>query len=832
MRDNTATKHESSHSSVSDEIIKESPWAHNWNDPATAALWAPPPTMTEDGKCFVYPHSEFWGDALNNGNSFKVASAGECCTACSAAKEVGTKKASCNVWVWCGDKERCGAKHQQCWLKWLAYAEIIEPAASRYVVLLYMYCTVLAQCWLKWLAYAEIIEPAASRYVVLLYMYCAVLAQVLSPIAEIMTCRLQCWLKWLAYAEIVEPAASSFEDDVPWTGGTLSSMDLSELIHAAKLKHKRQGTRDGKQIEASDPVTLIDTSLRKIKEGVMEPQMYHTINTVQIKEGVMEPQMYHTINTVQLLHSGHPDNIMDELPTFVTDPMPESVVAHRDYQVLNRPYALANWIKTAVIPEKYILMAEPDHIYIRPLPNFMRDGKPAAYNFGLRPTSDARLSVLDSPRTLSPGFTKDSQSWIHLGLSVLDSPRTLSPGFTHQGPQSWHHQGSQSFWIHQDSSPDSPRTLSPGFTKDSQSWIHQGLSVLDSPRTLSPGFTKDSQSWIHQGLSVLDHHKDSSLEHQALSPDPPRTLILDHRTPSPWIHQSTSSLRFTYYDSRPGSTKDSQSWIHQGCEEVAPMGNSPTWLSVDDMKRVMPIFLNVSINVHKDHEAQKEWGWVQEMYAYTMSVWLAGIRNVPQYPHIMAQPPWDRDYELLPGRPYYIIHYTYGLDFDSKTGEVLYSKVGDWHFDKRQRSQHPINRNWPVIPAKADFPIAKLLIDRFNEATAAIPCWDEYEKSHTRIATGTDGGKCEEAAGGVLAKLSKEQLDKLSGTDGGKCEEAAGGVLAKLSKEQLDELSDDGCQSHTRIATGPDGGKCQEAPGGALANLSKEQLDELAGAKN
>jgi len=30
-------------------------------------------------------------------------------------------------------------------------------------------------------------------------------------------------------------------------------------------------------------------------------------------------------------------------------------------------------------------MAEPDHVYLRPMPNFMSGDKPASYNFGLDP---------------------------------------------------------------------------------------------------------------------------------------------------------------------------------------------------------------------------------------------------------------------------------------------------------------------------------------------------------------------------------------------------------------------------------------------------------------
>jgi hypothetical protein len=47
----------------------------------------------------------------------------------------------------------------------------------------------------------------------------------------------------------------------------------------------------------------------------------------------------------RLLHSGKPDDLMEEVPTFVADPLPESVVAHEWYPVLNRPWAFAQWVK-------------------------------------------------------------------------------------------------------------------------------------------------------------------------------------------------------------------------------------------------------------------------------------------------------------------------------------------------------------------------------------------------------------------------------------------------------------------------------------------------------
>lgn len=84
----------------------------------------------------------------------------------------------------------------------------------------------------------------------------------------------------------------------------------------------------------------------------------------------------------RLLHSGEADDLMDEVPTFVAQPLPNSVVEHEAYPVLNRPYAFLQWIQHTNITEEFILMSEPDHIFLRPIPNLMRkDAWPAAYPF-------------------------------------------------------------------------------------------------------------------------------------------------------------------------------------------------------------------------------------------------------------------------------------------------------------------------------------------------------------------------------------------------------------------------------------------------------------------
>nr|CAB3476861.1 unnamed protein product [Digitaria exilis] len=81
----------------------------------------------------------------------------------------------------------------------------------------------------------------------------------------------------------------------------------------------------------------------------------------------------------RVLHSGKPDGLMDEIPTFVVDPLPAG--KDHGYVVLNRPWAFVQWLQKAKIEEEYVLMAEPDHIFVKPLPNLAHDNDPAAFPF-------------------------------------------------------------------------------------------------------------------------------------------------------------------------------------------------------------------------------------------------------------------------------------------------------------------------------------------------------------------------------------------------------------------------------------------------------------------
>lgn len=142
----------------------------------------------------------------------------------------------------------------------------------------------------------------------------------------------------------------------------------------------------------------------------------------------------------RILHSGKPDGLMDEIPTMVVDPLPEG--KDKGYIVLNRPWAFVQWVQKAKIVEDYILMAEPDHVFVKPLPNLAHGDEPAAFPFFyIKPTENEKIlrkffpeekgpvSNID-PIGNSPVIIKKAQlekiapTWMNVSLKMKEDQET------------------------------------------------------------------------------------------------------------------------------------------------------------------------------------------------------------------------------------------------------------------------------------------------------------------------------------------------------------------------------------------------------------------------
>ncbi|KAA8525972.1 hypothetical protein F0562_007928 [Nyssa sinensis] len=69
------------------------------------------------GCCRGIENLELWGSAVKWGSDFKFNSSKECCEACKALCTGNDGPCLCDSWVFCGNREACGPKFGECWLK-------------------------------------------------------------------------------------------------------------------------------------------------------------------------------------------------------------------------------------------------------------------------------------------------------------------------------------------------------------------------------------------------------------------------------------------------------------------------------------------------------------------------------------------------------------------------------------------------------------------------------------------------------------------------------------------------------------------------------------------
>lgn len=73
--------------------------------------------VLEEQCCRGIEHLELWGDAVKWGSEFKANSSEECCMECKRMCDGEGGPCLCNSWVYCGDREACGPRFGECWLK-------------------------------------------------------------------------------------------------------------------------------------------------------------------------------------------------------------------------------------------------------------------------------------------------------------------------------------------------------------------------------------------------------------------------------------------------------------------------------------------------------------------------------------------------------------------------------------------------------------------------------------------------------------------------------------------------------------------------------------------
>ncbi len=163
---------------------------------------------------------------------------------------------------------------------------------------------------------------------------------------------------------------------------------------------------------------------------------------------------------------------------------------------------------------------------------------------------------------------------------------------------------------------------------------------------------------------------------------------------------------------------------------VPQIGNSPTFVAVEPFRKLAPLWYNTTLEIFEDREAHKEWNWILEMYGYTLATYRAGQHlGMKVIPNMLAHPPFDKQEVDGEGRPFYILHLTYPCRYDKLGNFTENVNETAWMFDKRSYMGTPPPRNLEAPPAYVHNQLVRTIIAMLNEATNAIPCWDEYFKT-------------------------------------------------------------------------------------------------------
>ena len=167
--------------------------------------------------------------------------------------------------------------------------------------------------------------------------------------------------------------------------------------------------------------------------------------------------------------------------------------------------------------------------------------------------------------------------------------------------------------------------------------------------------------------------------------------------------------------------------------DIPQTGNAPVLMRFEDFEKVCPLWVELTAKVQKDAEAIEAFGWVREMYAYSIAAAIAGVKHdTPEPPRskLMVQPPADDK----PGEAC-IAHYTWGAIFtDRAEGKEV------WRWDKREyasgqygdKTAHlqriPDMPPWKetyelqdrVRVSKGKYDLLNMLVTKFNEAVDAV----------------------------------------------------------------------------------------------------------------
>ena len=641
-------------------------------------------------------NSSYFGTPVVEGPDFVVASAAECCEACATYKPARKRKKEedktgggesgggdgeadpsleCSLWVFCGDREQCGEAFGQCWLKHLPWPEASNPRTGEDVP------------WTSGLR-SGALSPALEEKRreeeekerekdVEVEKRLSSSSTSLSTFSSSST------------SSNSPPPRNRRAYHVAITASGTAVHWQSRVHYYWYLKQKRlceEQARRANEEEATKTTTTRtgDPSSSATEKGSVPPPRSKL------------PRQCDMGGFTRVLHdpAGTPDDLSREIPTFVASPLPEGVDG--GYVVLNRPWAFVQWLSAARILEDFVLMAEPDHLWLRPFQNpCPADGSPAAFPFFyIEPSKEEYLPLV--ARALGKKTGKISRREAEEIAPIGNSPT----------------------WMRTADLAD----LAPRWMATSQAMFR------DPP-------TRKVWGWVLEmyGFAVSLHKRKAEGERVAEE----RAVL---RAAAGGRAKAKASVGF--FDAAAGggaARRGGKSEEGQGfpLSPFPPLSESASEAAAQARRA-----FRRELRRRKRKEGREVGnggdggggGGSENVVEIGKVESVVGNGKVKVLPRVMLQPPWDS--HITPGAA--LLHYTYGCDF-ALNGTFLPGEKGEWRFDKREWAVTPPTReelralrdSAPVRVREETGPSTLAIVEMLLEAAEAIPGWDEYAGSGT-----------------------------------------------------------------------------------------------------
>ena len=204
------------------------------------------------------------------------------------------------------------------------------------------------------------------------------------------------------------------------------------------------------------------------------------------------------------------------------------------------------------------------------------------------------------------------------------------------------------------------------------------------------------------------------LEHPAYARIPESYLFIvetDHLLMRPPPNRATEStpvgFGFYYmtYKYDPPKLRPVVAKYHDP-DAVDPVGPSPVIIHKEQLRTVVEPYWQLCLTLKRDKEANQAFGWVLEMWAWSLATARLGIRHLV-VKELQAEPANQGIHDLA---RYFVYHYTFDL------------KAGPWAWSKRSYTWKYPPRALPTPPRSAA-PSSHTYIEVMNRAIAVLPDW-------------------------------------------------------------------------------------------------------------